>query len=981
MSSIKAHSLQYKLFIYGIVPSLCLNAVITTPLNAEDLQQKKSLVILEGRQQPASEGMNLQQKVQFLTALNSEQSEKLRVLRQEIQNLKKKLHLSQLATFSEETGNYKQLYTALKQESAQNKEKQKQLQEAIAQWKNDYEKENQKNNESESHIISLITALEAHAFTLEKIEEGYRQELANRSALDNETFQYKLLYSALEQELTNYKETQNHLEKLIQQLKQENENEKQLTQMAENYITTLLAALSDQTHSIEIIQKNHQTQLEQMAALSDTSSYETKQIALEQELAKAREAQNQLQQLIEQMQIEKEVEKQKINDAHLHMSALMNALEYQTLSIESIKNVHKKELEKLSPSATELQNYQQLNAFLERELAQTKEAQQQLEWLIQDLIEENELSKQKIANHETDQEDLLRKTQALTTSIEKIKNDALSMMNTQLSSLYDALEAEKGIAILIAPPAGQAEKIEFLFEALDGAHLEYKLALQQTQAEQAEKMQQLLANLNEEKIQTASIRKNLDEAQQIYEQTVKLYNELYIDHKTAQKQLESIQKELDEKKINHLVETDALENKIENLAMEFKIQSDLADELQIQLAETRLAEGELKKLQNEHFQLTQDVNAFKDAYIHDIEDLSLHEDLYKQALAEIGNHQKALDEQQKILQKAHQDNQTLTIQLKNITLTPEEIQSLQANHEHLQQELNALRETHLNHVQTHAWKEDFFANAQKDLEKYRLSAEEQEKTIQQLLQDKEVQTLVLAQKNEEVKNLKELMDQTNERIKNQFQEFASNLEAEKNRNAELLDQLNNHHTLYQSSQENIQNINLELEKLKNHLTAKEENSLLQKIENEDLNDRLAQSNEEKSKLLLQLEILEEKQLEPFKNFQEKYEQEINDHLEKYKIAEAEKQSLLQEVNELKKQLVVHRETNTSSENQSKVMAMQLERLQEALQQMINEKTAIQSQYQSQLVNEKILSEKLEETLAELEFLKQKNETERVKGEV
>lgn len=695
MSKNQSHSLQQTLIAYGIIPSICLSVFGSSSLQAiEDSSEKKSLVILERQLGQISEETNLQKKIQFLTTFVNEQAERMRALREEIRDLKNKLHQTQQMTFSPETGNYKQLYTALKQESAQSKETKNQLETLILELKNENEREKLKNQESDAQSISLITALESQVYTLEKIEEKYQQELARLSSSNNDSNNYKELYAALEKEFAEYKETQIQIDMLIQQLKDENASEKQ-----------------------------------------------------------------------------------KFIASQMQLTNLMDLLDAQNLSMESLQEHQQNQL---SSSIDELQNNKILSAKLEEELAQTEETQILLEQLLRQLENENESYKQKISESEAHMNSLMKTLDELKTTHE-------------------------------------------------------------------ESLQPLVADLKEERTKNLSTQKNLEETQQIYDQTVKLYNEIYSDYQSSQDQLKKLQNELDERKMNHLAEIDDLEMKIENLTNEFKNEQDKVKELQMHLTDAQTDAGFLTTVKKEHLQLAQDFDEIKRAYMSHLDEFSLQEDLMNRA--------------------------------------------------------------------------------QSEMEKYQFIAAGQEDVIHQLLEVKDSQNSSLSEKNQEIQRLTQKMTQTEEEVKLQFQTLAATLESEKYKNIDLQKELSDH---IQSHQQNSQERSQDVEKLKNELALKDQK------ENE-----IALMKEEIALL------------------KEHHEQEINE----LKNKNLEAQNLLEKF-----------KSTQVEEGNTKMMAIQLERLQEALQQMISEKTSLQSLYQNQLINEKMLSEKLEKTREELEQHKTELET-------
>ncbi len=906
MPRIKTGFLQKKLLTYGIISTLCCNVLDLSLLHSVEEVKERSLVILEGGQGNSVSGANLHQKVQFLTILANEQAVRIRTLREEVQSLKSKLHLAQLAAFSEEKGNYREIYAALKRERAQNKDTQNQLEKMIFQLKKENEEESQKNDEAKDHIISLMTALESQAFALEKIREEYQQGLIYLSSSTNEANNYKQLYIALEQEAAQYTETQNQLEKLIQQLKAENEAEKQKIEEAEAHVAALTIALKEQTFAIEKIEEDYKNHSENLSLTTEEANkYKILYAALDQEFTQNKETQKQLDQLIQQMKVENETEKQKISNAEAYIDSLLAALNEQTITLESIQHSHKNQIEQLSTVLDEAEYDKAVRATLDHELSQTKDAQIQLEQLILQLKDENESAKQKISDaeiyinalidaldiqtlamesmqqdhrkkveqivvstetqnyrqlaeileteyinnllaFEEEQQNFLQKYQELAFNFEKAQQQTIHQAQVELAGIYSALEEEKILAHLtehmhshllgalemhLRASQEASDNLKYLADAFETAYLQHQFTINHAEIEKEESVQKLLADLNEERAKAMAIQKNLDQVQQIHDQTIKLYNELYIDHKSSQKQFENIQRELDERKMNHLVETDDLEIKIDSLNHEFK-----------------------KELER-----------------HNLE-----------------------------------------------------------------------------------------------LDKRQLAAVELEELIQKLLHENEAQNVTIHAKKEEIRHLTDQIAHNEVEIKQQFQQLTANLEKEKYKNDELQKTLEDHHIFFTFNQKNLEASQQELENLKNDLALKDEHFLLEKIEKEDLCDRLKQMNEQKSKLILHLQMLDEKQNSEM-TMREQQKLETENIVERFMLSQSENQKLNQEVTDLKKQL--NKFQDNANDSEMKIMALQLERLQEALQQVINEKTALQSQYQNQLINENMLSERLEQALKELKQYK------------
>ena len=671
---------------------------------------------------------------------------------------------------------------------------------------------------------------------------------------------------------------------------------------------------------------------------------------LEQDLLLAKEAHHQLESLIHDLKAENEAEKQEISEAESYIIFLVDALDAETLSIEKIEQEEKKgEGVSFALTPEDENSYNQLMASEKLDLT---------------------------LNDPT--ENLLADTWALNNE-----------KNLQISELYNVLEAEKSLS-QIDHDHVEDHAANFLVDALELAQIQQQFIVKKIKEEIDDQGKHMLADLHNERSKTMSIQKNLDEVQQMYDQTVKLYNELYVDHNTAKKQLANLQRELDDKKMDHLVEIDNLEVKIENMTEDFLRQNAKAEKLQVELSAALTDSESLKTLKNDYLQLIKDADEIKTAYINHIESLSLQEHLFNQSLEEIDHQNKIIDEHGKILQKVYQDKQTLAAQLQAFPLTPEEIAQLQESHKQLENKMDLMNATYFQKSQTDSLRENLFNQTQVEVEKHKLSAAESQAAVLQLLNENEAKNIIIADKNEEIRRLTDHINQTEEQIKLQFREFASNLETEKCRNFDLQKEMAEHNALFHSKEQAIQTVSQELEKLKDELAFKDQDYLLQKIEMEDISDRLKQINEEKSRLILKMQMLDEKKQEPDKNLieidslnqqisfiteqhhqeiqelQKKY-QDANNLLEQSKQTQTENQKLVQEISTLKNEIENYK--NKSNDTETKVILIQLERLQEALQQMISEKTTLQSQYHNQLINEKMLTEKLDETLAELDVYK------------
>lgn len=388
--------LKKKLFSYGILTPLCISLSFSC-LNAEDSIKKKSLVILENSSLPKKnpQEFNLQEKIQFLTTLNNEQAERIQILKEELEHLKNKLHLAQLSTMSSEKGNFKQLYAALKNEFNLHKENQKQLEKIIADLKSEKESERKKNIEAQNQIAQLMGDLKQQSQILENIEDNYKEELSHLKSAANESESHKQLSLKLQQEVGHYQETHEKLELLVQQLKAENEIEKNKIQQAEDHIKNLMAALEEQNHSLESIQGQNQYQLAQLSGTQEESeSYKTLNLQLKSDLAKAQEAHRELESLIHKLKDENEIEKEKLHDTESYIGVLLAALNEQTLSYENLKESHENHLVQHTSALD-------VKVALEKELAQTKESHQQLQSFLEKLQLENAEEKQKILESET----------------------------------------------------------------------------------------------------------------------------------------------------------------------------------------------------------------------------------------------------------------------------------------------------------------------------------------------------------------------------------------------------------------------------------------------------------------------------------------------------------------------------------------------------------------------------------------------------
>ncbi|QLH37202.1 MAG: hypothetical protein HWD61_14515 [Parachlamydiaceae bacterium] len=191
-------------------------------------------------------------------------------------------------------------------------------------------------------------------------------------------------------------------------------------------------------------------------------------------------------------------------------------------------------------------------------------------------------------------------------------------MNHQLAEIQKHLDVEKKDAV-----HEDTNAYSHLADALEVSNLQHAYVLGNAKLETEENVQQLIKRLNEERTKTEIAHKNLDELQQIYDQTVKLYNEIYSDHKFAQKQLETVQKDLDESKMNHLVELDSLEARMENLARELKNEQELTQELQARLTASKSEIETLRTFEKEK----NDTNKIKNTSVSHLEALALQENL------------------------------------------------------------------------------------------------------------------------------------------------------------------------------------------------------------------------------------------------------------------------------------------------------------------------------------------------------------------
>lgn len=1383
MSRFPSSSLQQKLFTYGIIPTICFSLGFSS-LPAAESTKKGSLVILDGRPQGRiPEGSNLQEKVQFLTKLTSEQAERIHNLRQEIDHLKNKLHLTHLTVFSDETGNYKQLYAALKNESAQNKETQKQLETIISQLKEEKEAEWNKNAEAKAQIIALMSALESQSLVIEKIEEKYKHEFANLKHFTQQDEEYKKLYQELVQESKQYQETQIKLEKLIQELKGENLSEKQKLLEAENHIASLMAALNEQTLTLESIQEKHQKHLQQSTStIEDRENYKAINAQLIQELTQTKETHQQLESLISRLKDENELEKQKISDAESHITTLMTALTEQTQAHEALKENHQNAIDQLTLALSQSQSQNLLQSSLAEELLHSKDSHDRLELLVKKLHEENEAAKDKIREAEKEIATLQNTLIEQTISLEKLQGNqeqeklALNDNNKNLTNelkqakkeqehleglvqqlkedhqqeMLKLIEAEAYIASLMDTLAEQTqatsniqethartvskldlateefkhiqdqnthltkelseakkaqnelenlidqiktkysseqkinkenethlsalitlvdtqiltlekisenyqesqknesfqldtlqqekedllsqlytlnhekesllieleasltnenqkklslqeeefnkkyqELVQFyennykqelsstgaIYAALEAEHLrndtvvntlkntmtqleknlehaqaelqhlqqEHALNLQHIaniqlsnadkiinelniqilenqksalkdsnqsahlaqlmnaletayiqhgsiQEEKNENIKNLLNDLTDEKFKAIAIQRNMDEFQQMYDQTVKLYNELYVDHSNTQKDLHSLQEGMDELRLHHLGEIEDYKIHLENLATRFKNEIDQSQSLKNQLSAAIAEINSLRHLEQQNAQLQQESEQIKMAYVSYIESIALHEDLLNQSYNHLAHQKKVIEEQSNILQDVYKDKFSLLSQLEAYPLTIDQIVDLQSDQKLLKEELSNLTALHLEQIHAQAMQEDVNHGVRVELEHYKNLLKEQEEVVKQHLQDKESLGAVIAEKMDEVRQLTHQMERAEQNIKSQLQELSAHLENEKNRNVDLSKELAEVSQKSLVNQQNVQNIHEELEHLNESLTQKNHEISNHKKEIVDLNDQLKMLDQDKNSLTAQLKDLQEKQiaktsddnneraqleenlqelreilihkdealqahrqtskklmeeqetlkedhlkllaekneleqeyqqglikekelkslleqnleeLHAYKNTLDQYQKIQHDNAEvmskleksqeentilnkqmayltqqyelekaklekehislkaqidKYAMTKNENQELVEELNRLHQEKLNHK-------NNSQVSAIQVERLQEALQQTLNEKTSIQSQYQNQLITERILTEKLEQALAELEDFK------------
>lgn len=864
MNKNSSRALQEKLLSYGIIPTLCLGMMNLSMLEATDQQQKECLIILEGRQKgKVPEGSNLQQKVVSLSAHAAEQSEKIRSLKEEVQQLKNKLHLAQLHAFSGEAGNYKQLYTALKQESAQNKANQSRLEKIISELKEENEVEKQKSRQVEAQIASLLEALSEKSTSSQP-------------------------HADLETELSNYKNNELQLKELIQQLKHENENDKQKLVEVEVSNHSLLNALKEQKKSMQALHDEHQKHLESLSstALEENENYKILYAALELDYQKNKEVQAKLEELIKNLQIENQSNQQLIEDAEIRFANLYKSMQEQSLAMEKIQEDHHKLIEQMASKdiSPSIDNTLGLYEAWEEEHHLSLLAKRSASNLLSALEAELLLTKDALAALQKEHEEKIQKLH------DQYQQDtsatASGGFNALLMHLYNTLQGES-------------------------EHLSSKDS----------DSQQLLTEIQEEKEKSKALQKNLDELQQIYDQTVKLYNEIYSDYTTAQKNLEKIQKELDERKSDHLVEVDGYEVKLEQLAQELSTEKNKVQELQ-------------KELEKPSSNLSSD-------------NIALQEDLLR---SEIENLKKTIFDQSIILQQVYQDKQNLATQLQLIPYTTDEVIQLSERSGHLNRELDALKSTLYHHLDAYTAQEDLLNSTLNDLENY-------EKSIQEHQQNKESQSALLNEKLEEIRSLNDKIAKTEDLVKFQLKEFAANLETEKFKNYDAQQEIARQQALRKSYEDQLKENYKEVELLKDTLAIRDQNLLLKKVEMEDLFDKFKDVSHQNSQLKLQIgSVLDTKSNDIV---------QTNNQFQIIQEKDAYISRLEDSLNDLKNALAKKEDALSEHSNHSQSLISQRNKFEEQLLSALKEKQDLEEKYASSLAREEEIKSILEKNIAEL----------------
>jgi chromosome segregation ATPase len=567
-------SFQRKLISYGILPTIYLSSLY---LHADEPKKTESLVILEGRQQgKIPEGANLQQKVQTLSSLAKEQSARIQGLHDEVKNLRDKLHLSQI---SNDAGSPRQLYTALKQESAKNKETQNQLNQIIQQLAADNAAEQQRNQEADQQITTLMSALSAQTAAIEKIENDHKQELDRIANNAEEEGRYKSLYAMLEQESEQYKKTQNELEGLIQKQKNENAEEKQKLANAEKHIDNLLAALNEQTYTIDSIHQDYQSQIEQLSgSVTEAQNYKTFHDALEQDLNKNKDAKNELERLVLELKQENENERNRIVEAEANVGSLLS----------------------------------HLTASQEEALKQFEKTQEQLT-----------TNKNKIAEYEVE----LNTAKYTISQLEEAINFQKDLLEARNSELENSVPKDKF--------AENSVELQEHKSAVAGLR------------EELDQNKQLVAILQDEQQKFAQTQAELKEYQQLHAHAVNLYDELHTEHYSANQLLSKLQNELAESKEDHLTDLDQLDAEIKKLSD--LLSSERSDSLTLQ--------NQLSAIENDYERELARHNELKAAYEQSLEHIAdlqqANQDLEQQHI----QHEQEKHEMQQKLLEAPQNTQ------------------------------------------------------------------------------------------------------------------------------------------------------------------------------------------------------------------------------------------------------------------------------------------------------------------------------------
>lgn len=1001
---------------------------------------------------------------QSLQAALKEQKKTLETLEGDHKN-----QLENLSTSSrKELNQYKSLYANLEKEHLENKETQTQLESLISHLQSENEINQRLIENAEIRFAKLHQFIDGNP-----IPEAAKKN--NEILSEEDSGQFNLLYAALENELSHNKDTKTHLEQLVTILQTEKEVDKDKISDAEAQIHSLILSLLAKTDDLERHQEEHQKKAEAKVAQQETHSDKLLHAVLDIDITQAKEAKSQIDQLVDELQAAHKADKQKILEAEAEITTLLSKVENAHLSKQQEQEVLTKQL----------LEHQNTIANYEKELSQQKTSLSQLN---------EELSKQLVSNNDQkESESQLSQladnaTQEIIAKLQielQQSKESLSLLEKQHSEQIQQLQ-EKQNADHTTLIEGSTNLLAQLYSTIEDQNSVNYIASQSNP-----ETQKILAEILLEKEKSQALQKNLDEVQQIYDQTIKLYNEVYFDHNTAQKTVEKIQREFDERKSIHLVEIDALEVKLEHLAQELDVEKNKVQDLQKQLTAAEEEHKAFTSLSNSHQEITQNHQNLIDALSH-------QDYILSQALNEIDHQKKIVEEQTTILQNTYSDHQKLKAQMDAISFTNEEAQEIVERNSTLHHEVNAFKNSYYQHLLAFLNQEDQLQSLLSEFKKYQSDSSKKQKEHSQT---QDVHLALLNEKSEEIRLLKEKITESEASIKSQLQGFATKIENDKLRQDELQKEIAQHQERHQSYTHAISENQIEINSLKEALSLKDEKSIQVAHEIESLTSQLqeltlqnsllskqletisnnqeriqATNDQQKQAYIVQLEdsitdlknvltskekMIDEKEnlaqslLHQRNQFEEKLflalkekegleshqqlsfttEQEMrsnlektqqdltkyktvlnelqknskdteilsklettleenkklsqqiieiqkireqdqailqnldkarqseNEHIVKAQLALAENQKFVEQINALKLKIEEYeKQPNSHSQN----IIVQMERLQEALQQTMTDKVALQSQFQGQLVTERVLTEKLEETIAELE---------------